>query len=215
MPRGEALGSGIAYVTLPYLTTIQGRQALGEQYRDTLRSTLVGLDQNASCGWIIDLRKNPGGNMWPMLNGLDPLLGEGPFGYFVGIEDRTPWVRTAYGIRSTQETQAEKAEPSFALENASRPIAVLIGNRTTSSGEMVAVALMSLASARSFGQPTANFTTAVIPFELSDGAVLGVTSSKIAFASGEVVEGALQPDVVAGEDAQEQAVEWLSDTCGA
>ena len=37
------------------------------------------------------LRGNGGGNMWPMIAGVGPLLGEGPLGYFIGpigIENR-------------------------------------------------------------------------------------------------------------------------------
>jgi peptidase S41-like protein len=35
-------------------------------------------------GWIVDLRDNRGGNMWPMIAGLGPILGEGVLGAFVG-----------------------------------------------------------------------------------------------------------------------------------
>ncbi|MDJ0644105.1 MAG: S41 family peptidase [Erythrobacter sp.] len=215
MPEGELLPDGIAYVSIPPLTTVQGRQSVGVQYRDVLQSLLEDLDTGASCGWIIDLRKNYGGNMWPMLNGLDPLLGNGPFGYFVGQTGRSAWVRTQTGISPVDGETASLAIPSFALGNADRPIAVLIGGKTTSSGEMVAVALIGAPNSRSFGQPTANFTTAVVPYELSDGAILGVTTSRIAFASGEIVEGAIQPDVAAEDDAQDQAAQWLQEQCSA
>ena len=34
-------------------------------------------------GWIVDLRGNFGGNMWPMLLSVEPLIGNGTLGYFV------------------------------------------------------------------------------------------------------------------------------------
>ena len=37
-----------------------------------------------ACGWVIDLRGNVGGNMWPMLLAIGPLLGDGLAGSFVG-----------------------------------------------------------------------------------------------------------------------------------
>ncbi|WP_298470262.1 S41 family peptidase [uncultured Erythrobacter sp.] len=213
MPEGKRLEGEIGYVAIPSLTTVQGREQVGVQYRDTLQSLLKDLDKNASCGWIIDLRKNFGGNMWPMLNGLDPLLGDGPFGYFVGLEEKSAWVRTFQGISASTANAKSEPSPSFKLQNSSRPIAVLIGEQTTSSGEMVAIALIGLTNSKSFGKPSANFTTAVRPFPLSDGAVLGITSSQVAFASGELVKGAIEPDVLVEDEAQEEAAGWLEEQC--
>lgn len=213
MPEGKRIEGQIGYVAIPSLTTVQGRKQVGVQYRDTLQSLLKDLDESASCGWIIDLRKNFGGNMWPMLNGLDPLLGDGPFGYFVGLENKSAWVRTFQGISAGSANAKSEPTPLFTLQNASRPVAVLIGEQTTSSGEMVAIALIRLPNSKSFGKPTANFTTAVRPFPLSDGAVLGITSSRVAFASGELVKGAIEPDAVVEDEAQEEAAGWLEEQC--
>lgn len=48
----------------------------------------------ASCGWVADLRRNSGGNMWGMLPGLQPLLGEGKVGAFVNRKgSRLRWKR--------------------------------------------------------------------------------------------------------------------------
>ncbi len=44
---------------------------------------IEGIDTLGVCGWIVDLRDNPGGNMWPMVAGLGPILGEGVLGFFV------------------------------------------------------------------------------------------------------------------------------------
>jgi len=37
-------------------------------------------DRDDLIGWIVDLRGNGGGNMWPMLAGVGPVLGEGVVG---------------------------------------------------------------------------------------------------------------------------------------
>ena len=48
---------------------------------------------SATCGWIIDLRGNGGGNMYPMLAGLKPFLGDTVLGAFVGPDKtRANWV---------------------------------------------------------------------------------------------------------------------------
>jgi C-terminal processing protease CtpA/Prc len=49
-------------------------------------------DHQGIAGWIVDLRGNTGGNMWPMLAGVGPILGEGLAGHFIepnGVEE--PW----------------------------------------------------------------------------------------------------------------------------
>ena len=213
MPEGEALDGDIGYLMLPRLTTVGGNEKVGTQYRELLIQTLEGLDSSARCGWVLDLRKNGGGNMWPMLNGLDPLLGDGPFGFFVGIEGRAAWVRTQDAIASQGGGEVDTGEPQYALANAAAPVAVLFGPRTASTGEMVAVAFAGRESSRSFGARSANYTTAVRPFELSDGAVLGVTSSKVAYRNGTVIEGPLVPDEEVEGDALEPALEWLRGQC--
>ena len=206
MPEGEPLDGDIGYLMLPPLMTVGGNEDVGEQYRERL-------DSSARCGWVVDLRQNAGGNMWPMLNGLDPLLGPGPFGYFVGVEGRVAWARGENEISSGTGSEIDMGEPQYALANADAPVAILFGPRTSSTGEMVAIALTGREHSRSFGAKSANYTTAVRPFELSDGAILGVTSSKVAYRDGTMIEGALVPEVTVDGDALDPALAWLGSEC--
>ena len=48
-------------------------------------------DRDHLAGWIVDLRHNRGGNMWPMVAGLGPLLGEGRAGAFVDPDGGATW----------------------------------------------------------------------------------------------------------------------------
>ena len=48
-----------------------------------LQQIIKEIDNNNLKGWIIDLRNNTGGNMWPMLLGIGPIIGDGTAGYFV------------------------------------------------------------------------------------------------------------------------------------
>ena len=43
---------------------------------DSLQEALRDLDGRGACGWIVDLRMNGGGNVWPMTAGIGPLLGD-------------------------------------------------------------------------------------------------------------------------------------------
>ena len=49
-------------------------------------------DRVSLVGWIVDLRGNTGGNMWPMVAGVGPVLGNGVAGFFVPpVGASTPW----------------------------------------------------------------------------------------------------------------------------
>jgi C-terminal processing protease CtpA/Prc len=54
--------------------TTEQANAFARQIQDTIASR----DRDDLIGWIVDLRSNGGGNMWPMIAGLGPILGEGP-----------------------------------------------------------------------------------------------------------------------------------------
>ena len=79
-PTGQALPGGIGYVAIPDFSG-SGTQATG--FADALQDVVEAVDATAPCGWIVDLRENPGGNMWPMIAGVGPILGEGVLGAFV------------------------------------------------------------------------------------------------------------------------------------
>ncbi|WP_272947792.1 S41 family peptidase [Xanthomonas campestris] len=160
-----------------------------------------GMASQARCGWIIDLRQNSGGTMWPMLNGLQPLLGDHVLGYFVNADgEQTPW-------------RAKAAPPMSGVRAAQtdRPVAVLIGPNTASAGEMVAITFRGRPATRSFGQPSAGQTTSNRTVDLPGGGVLAVASSTTQDRNAQRLDGALQPDVVLDPqaDAIDAAAQWL------
>lgn len=124
--------------------------------------------RSAACGWIVDLRQNTGGNMWPMLAGLKPFLGSAELGSFENAGGRgAPWVAG----------QNVDIDPPAALDLTSAWVAVLTGPRTASSGEVVAIAFRGRPRTRSFGEPTAGLSTANRTFVLPDGAMLVLTTA--------------------------------------
>jgi C-terminal processing protease CtpA/Prc len=87
---------------------------------------------------------------------------------------------------------------------------VLLGPKTGSSGEMMAIAFAGRPATRSFGQPTAGFATANSTVVLSDGAVLAVTSAYVEDRLGRRYEGAMTPDETAAADETAAiATAWL------
>lgn len=155
--------------------------------------------------------------MWPMLAGLSPLLGETTVGYFLDAEDkRTAW-RVSRGAAALGEaTLVSLADPA-ALNLADAPVAVLIGPRTASSGEAVALAFRGRANTKFFGDRTAQLSSANIVKVMPDGAIIAVTAAAFVDRAGRlygVTEGiGPDDDQTAALDAMAAATSWLRERC--
>lgn len=215
MPVWQMEARRIGVLTLPELNTLgeQGQKG-GFEYTSMVREGLKTMDKGKVCGWIIDLRQNIGGNMWPMLWGLDPLLGPSPFGAFLLIDGRTEqWVRAKGHLFPTSENLPE-TPPNFQLKHDDAPVAVLVGPKTASSGEMIAIAFIGRKDTRTFGNPTAGFTSANKVYPLSDGAFLVLTESSVSDRLGREYAGPIIPDEqVADDKAKSAAMKWLKKRC--
>lgn len=205
----------IAQIGIPGFTDLD--PLVVEDFARSIEGALVALGQRAPCGWIVDLRGNQGGNMWPMLAGLSPFLGETTVGYFLDAEgQRTAW-RVSRGAAALGEaTLVSLADPA-ALNLADAPVAVLIGPRTASAGEAVAVAFRGRANTRLFGDRTAQVSSGNIAKVMPDGAVIGVTAAAFVDRAGRVygVTEGIGPDDdrTAGVDAAAAATGWLRERC--
>ena len=209
VPTGNMASSGVGALVLPGLTTIGVQPEREEAYRDALAGLIDSLRERGACGWVVDLRPDTGGNMWPMINGLEALLGGGPFGAFgqtTGPDNH--WVRTRERIRANASGAPPFTGPPGALGAA--PVAVLLGPRTASSGEMTAIAFRGRPNTRFFGAPTAGLTTANVSYPLPDGSWLLITTSRAHDGAGALIEGPLVPDeATTPADTLGAAVAWV------
>jgi C-terminal processing protease CtpA/Prc len=164
------LANGLGYIDIPGV--IGGG---GSFDRDAV-AELRKADMAPICGWVVDLRRNVGGNMWPMLHALRPVLGEGnPFTYRFG---KGPWSQ----------------EPVYSLKQPNPAIAVLTSRLTVSSGELVTIAFRGPSSTRTFGEATAGLPTGNMSVPLADGAVLVLTTTRPADRTGHTYDGPIPPD---------------------
>lgn len=197
--QARLLPPDVGYVEVTDLMTSSGD--VRGAYQRALAAALDGMASQARCGWVIDLRQNTGGTMWPMVNGLQSLLGDQLLGYFVDSTGKqTPWnARAVPTMGSAHSSQTEQ------------PVAVLIGPHTASAGEMVAIAFLGRPATRSFGQPSAGQTTGNRSVDLPGGGVLAVASTATQDRNAQRLDGALQPDVVLDPqvDAIAVAAQWL------
>ena len=222
-PQGRRLDR-LAYVEVPGFAG--GTPLQQVEFAETLQTIVRRHDEGGVCGWVVDLRQNTGGNLWPMLAGLGPLLGEGELAASVYPDGR----RVAVWYRDGQAgfgdyTQLRVRSP-YRLR-AVTPVAVLIGPATASSAEVLAVAFRGRPGIRSFGAPTRGLSAGNRTFGLADGASLVLTVAATGDAAGQVFAAALAPDELvaatgragatgsAGDPALAAATAWLlaGDSC--
>ncbi|MGC4100743.1 S41 family peptidase [Ferruginibacter sp.] len=124
-----------------------------------LSDSLCALQQEGAQKFIIDLRLNAGGTMFPMIAGVSALLGNGTFigsadasGNIQGMDDLHNGVFTGYdGGKATVQSNCTGV-------TANMPVAVLLSNLTGSAGECLAVAFKGRANTIFIGETTAGFT---------------------------------------------------------
>ncbi|MBB4106602.1 S41 family peptidase [Pedobacter zeae] len=190
-PAGKYLGEGIAWLKIPAILSFDGEKEL--KYANDVRGIIKKIDtDNTITGWIVDLRQNTGGNMWPMLAGLNALVEDGTAGYFV--EGKTgkkyPW-QNKNGILLGKGQVVD----TYKSKNRNVKIAILIDSRTASSGEMTAISFLGLPNVKSFGQTSAGYTTANYTFVLSNGTQLQLAKTYVADRTGKGYPKNVEPDV--------------------
>lgn len=180
-----------------------------------------------NCGYIVDVRGNTGGNVWPMLTGLSGLLGDGPAGretkpdgkvvIYAELKDGVATIVEEGEFKGREIIRSSTWRSIPALTTA--PVAVLVDDSTASSGEGVAVALRGRENTRSFGARTFGVSTANNGFELSDGVNLVVTVGVMTDRNGVAYPEGLEPDqpvafaspASGAEDSQVEAAKaWLA-----
>ena len=161
-------------------------------------------------GWIVDLRGNGGGNMWPMLAGVGPILGDGPVGHFVNAGGF--WFMWEYrsGAAINGSTTVLSVPDPYTLRRPNPNVAVIIDGRVASSGEATAIAFKARLNTRFFGTPTCGLSTANAAHRI-DNATLILTVGTMADRNRLVFGDSVLPDeFIANTTLQvDRAVEWL------
>ena len=198
---------GIGYVKV---SSFEGGGSDAIKFAQSIQDAIKAADSDSLKGWIVDLRGNLGGNMWPMVAGVGPLLGEGVCGYFLDPDgNASAW---SYQKGSALLNQAEiiKVESAYTVRKANYKVAVLTDRATASSGEAVAVSFKGRPNTRSFGKATCGVSTANVTNRLSDGAILNLTQSTMANRSKQAYGSSIQVDeVVAADRVVAEATSWL------
>ncbi|RYU74529.1 S41 family peptidase [Hymenobacter persicinus] len=209
-PAAPDTVSGPADVGYLRVPPFRGTDAQAQDYVARLRAQVQRQNQSGLRGWIVDMRGNPGGNMWVMLTALGPLLDEGVLGYFAPEKGPLePWGYRQGRVFIGRTPYPLLVEPTQ-LRQPAPVVAVLTDGRTASSAEAVVVAFRGRARTHSFGQPTYGVPSANTTFTLPDGALLNITTAAFADRTRRVYERALAPDEpTAPAQTLSRAVEWV------
>jgi len=201
-PEGHLLEGGIGLVELKdYLASSTYDLAYASAARNALRT----FADHHVCRYIVDLRSNSGGNMYPMINGVEALLGKPPYGFWQpanGAPD-APWA-LKLGVFQNEDVAVETAQSKA-------PVAVLIARRTASSGEFTAMAFEGRPNARVFGENSAGLLTTNTPTALPDGARLIISGGWATDRLHRSYRDVIAPDEATprGQATLDAAIVWL------
>jgi len=185
------------------------------QFATDISSRLELMDAENLSGWVVDLQKNYGGNMWPMLAGLAPLLNVPVAGYFRdsdGVD--TPWTIGSSHVGIADSVVLDMEQAITPVQQIDLPIAILTSNSTCSSGEALVVAFRGSQTSRQFGEPTFGLSTANDNFELSDGSTIWLTISTFVDTANREYGSRIFPDENTNQyqnkTAMDLAVDWMN-----
>lgn len=199
-PEVRMIEEGILHVVLPAHT--------GEKVRDSLyiHTVFDYLQEHLDArGIIVDLRENTGGNMYPMITAVSPLLPDGVILKFKSRDRMSP-ITLEYVVKSYQI-----APDSIGKIPSSTPIAILTSPHTGSSGEATLLCFRGLDNVRTFGGPSAGYASGNVTHLLADGYKLAITRSCDVARTGEVFcNDPIEPDVPT-ETPLEEAVRWITE----
>lgn len=194
-PSVTLLEDGIVLITLPHFS--------GQNQDDNQRYARAVLDALPETedikGVVIDLRGNTGGNMYPMIAAIHRFLPDDTLLRFKSRQFSTPitkiFILNSVGLQEQMLILC--------------PVALLTDDMTASSGEATLLCFRGLASARSFGAPTAGYASANTPYPMPDGSQLVLTTGCDMARTGEIFcDDPIAPDVLT-EHPLEDALAWL------
>ena len=196
-----SLNGDIAVIKLPdFLGTAEAGRKYAKVAEDFIHENRDKIN-----GVVLDLRGNTGGDMGPMATAVSSLLPDGELMYYHYRSYDVP-VALKEGDISNAGTGGKSLYPDDKLKV---PVAILTDDMTASSGEALTLCFRGLENVKTFGAPTAGYTSVNMLYSLYDGAQMYLTVAFDKARTGEIFkETSIEPDV-ATDSPLEAALEWL------
>jgi len=185
----------------------------GDLYATNLQAIIKNNDLTERVGWMIDLRRVHGNNLWAMLAGLGPILGNGVAGYFIDPDGNELTYEYKNGSAVYNDNQAMNTVVNpYSLVKSQQKIAILIDGETSGSAEALALAFKGRPNTKIFGEHTCGLSIRSTNFQLPDGGTLILATDFIADRNRNNTNGgSVTPDIEADSftKAVDVAAEWL------
>jgi len=187
-----ATSRGTVLRWVPPATTDMAPAAMSAYVRRVYDDAAALPGAGRACALVVDLSEQTGGNAWPPFIAMYPLFGNANKARWVDRDGKAIPVVDRTGLAGMAARDVgDRANPFSSF--AAGPLAVLVGAKTASAGEMLLVALMGEERVRTFGQASYGMSTANKVYWLPDGAMLLLTEMRYALADGPVFRGGIAP----------------------
>ncbi len=192
--HSEVISKGIGYIRVPTFQVFDPIQI--NSFAQSIADSISKLSTKSKIGFIIDLRLNGGGNIYPMLSGLSQFLGDQTIGFETDINDsivRAWEIKNGNFVIGGYQTTDIKVNQMSNLTNL--PIVVIIGPVTKSAGSMVAIAFKGRPNTLFIGEPTAEgYTTSNGYFQFAPNLALNFATNYVADRYRNVYKKTVNPD---------------------
>jgi hypothetical protein len=211
--RGSGSGNTTVPATIGYVrvTSFSGTAEQALAFANGIQATIKAADHDSIIGWVVDLRGNGGGNMWPMIAGIGPILGDGIAGYFIDPIGAESFWEYRNGASYNDNARIQSVSNPYQLRRERPKVAVLSDNGIASSGEATLVAFRRRPNTRSFGTATCGLSTANRGFPIADGSLLNLTVAVMADRNKIKYGDQITPDEVVTDptETMQRAISWL------
>lgn len=176
----KLIKDNIGYIQIPGMLMIDlSKDSLNLETQKMYNQIVDLMKDNTIEGWVIDLRFNTGGNVYPMLASLHYLIGDNIV--YKELDANGNIVKTNKlkngGFYSGENLEA-KATTSV-LPNLKIPVAIITGKMTGSSGEDIAVAFKNRSNTIFIGENSYGFLTGNDLIELPYNTKIALTTCYI------------------------------------
>lgn len=134
----------IGYLSIPFLYDTDANSPSSIEVATKIAEALESFKDVKKI--VINLEKNEGGNIWPMRRGLHSILSNGSWSGAVYVDGSLRWTNAD----GTNTPEFRNNTTKFA----NIPIEVIVGPETASSGEIIAIDLLSNPNVTITGLPT-------------------------------------------------------------
>ena len=206
------LDSNILWIKIPSI--LWKSEKLNHRMYAKIGQNLICKTKKSSSTWVIDLIGNGGGEIWPMILAIAPLLDKGNIGSFSSLKgkdcpvskcpkhewpcncwmNKNKWV----GSGAHQMDHLSIQKPCKHLK--SQKIFILTDSSTLSAAEAVVVAFKGQKNVYHIGQPTGGLSSANSRHSLSNGANVVIPGSVFADCNGKLYGGKIKPDITISEE---------------